>query len=219
MEFITLTELLRRHWPDYSVPQRGAGVGDVETLRARELWLRQLLPAALVRRIDSCFARSNTTHPETGRALYTICRASQARRVFETGTYWGYSTTYLAAAVEHWEDGRVWTFDLHPQAGRHIPRRFGPRIEVHRGKPSTESLPAVLRQVTPDLFFQDSRHDYAGVVEELQLVVPVMKSGSVCLFHDFVVPDVRRAVADLLPGRLSYVLESGDPQQLGVVIL
>ncbi len=218
METITLTKLLQKHWPGHAVSQMLEGVNEVELLRDRELWLRRFLPAALVRRIDGCYARSNTTHPETGRALYAICRASQARCVIETGTYWGYSTTYLAAAVEHSDGGKVWTFDLNPKAGKHIPHRYRPWVEVQRGKPSTESLPEVLRRVIPDLFFQDSLHDYAGVVEELRLIAPTLKPGAVCLFHDFVVPDVRRAATDMLPGYTIYALESGDPQQLGVAI-
>jgi len=198
-----------------------SGVEVVEAMRRREIGFRRLLPPQLVRRLDRGFARSNTVHPDTGQALYAICRASGARVVFETGTYWGYSTTYLAAALQDAgaKQGRVHTFDIYLHAGKHIPKSLRPRIEMHRGKPSTELMPPVLAQVTPDLFFQDSRHDYEGVAGELNVVVPHLKAGAVVLFHDFVMPDVRRAAQDvLLPDFDLYLLETQDPQQVGVAV-
>ena len=218
IETITLAEFCRRHGSADSLQPLPDGVALVDAIRDREQTLRRLLPAQIVRRLDAGMARSNTVHPDTGRALYGICRAVRARNVFETGTYWGYSTAYLAAALPEDGTGRVWTFDIYAKAGRHVPRSLRPRIEFLRGKPSVETLPAILNQVTPELFFQDSRHDYEGVAQELRLVAPHLKPGAVVLLHDFMEEQVRNAVCDVLQGYAVYRVQGEDPQQLGAAV-
>jgi predicted O-methyltransferase YrrM len=192
IESISLQEFVGKYWNLDATDMCPSGIDIVDSIRQRESKLLNFFPAQLVRRFDAGFARSSTVHFDTGRALYTICRASRAKYVFETGTYWGYSTAYLAAAVrETHPDGKVHTFDIYPRAGRHIPNSLRNQVELYRGKPSIETMPKVLERVVPDIFFQDSRHDYEGVTEELNVVVPYLKSKSIILFHDFVVPGVR----------------------------
>ncbi len=216
---ISLQELLRQYWQFTDCFRNTNELDVLEIVRQRESKMRRWLPSQLVRRLDAGFARSNTVHPETGHALYKICRASRASNVFETGTYWGYSTTYLAAALEDLQaSGKVYTFDIYPHAGKHIPRSLRSRIELHRGKPSIEMMPEALAQVTPDIFFQDSRHDYEGVTEELEIVAPLLNPGAVILFHDFVIPDVRQAAVNVLQDYTLYILDISDPQELGVAV-
>jgi predicted O-methyltransferase YrrM len=139
--------------------------------------------------------------------------------VFETGTYWGYSTAYLAAALQDRNaNGKVYSFDIYEKAGKHIPNSLRSRITLTLGKPSTESMPEILRTVQPDVFFQDSRHDYDGVAEELAVIKPFLKPKSVILFHDFVEPNVQRAAQDMLKGYEIFVLDLQDPQQMGIAI-
>jgi predicted O-methyltransferase YrrM len=186
--------------------------------RSREVLMKKYLLPQLIRRLDAGFARSETVHPDTARALYSICYASNIRNVFETGTYWGFSTTYLAAALQSKGAGKVYTFDIYDKAGKHIPESLMHHVEMYRGKPSIETMPNVLARVTPDLFFQDSRHDYEGVVQELEIVTPHLRPGAVVLFHDFAEPQVRQAASDVLKGYDTYILDSSDPQQLGVAV-
>lgn len=218
IETITLVEFCRRHGRAENLQVIPDGVAVVDAIRSREQTLRHLLPAKIVRRLDAGMARSNTVHPDTGRALYTICRSLRARNVFETGTYWGYSTAYLAAALSDDGTGKVWTFDIYARAGRHVPRSLRPRIEFLRGRPSVETLPAVLNRVTPELFFQDSRHDYEGVAEELKLVVPHLQLGAVVLLHDFIEDQVQNAARDVLQDYALYRVQGEDPQQLGAAV-
>jgi predicted O-methyltransferase YrrM len=219
MERISLEEFTKKYWNLTDVYSYQNGMDVVESIRQRENKIRKLLPSQLVRRLDAGFARSNTVHPDTGYALYSICRASQAEHVFETGTYWGYSTAYLATALEDAHaTGKVYTFDIYPRAGEHIPKNLRSRIELYRGKPSVETMPGVLEKVVPNIFFQDSRHDYEGVTEELKVVAPYLKPGSIILLHDFVEPNVRRAATDVLENYTFYVLDSTDPQQLGIAV-
>lgn len=219
IETISLQELIGKYWGLDANEMYPNGIDIVDSIRQREHNLLKLLPGHLVRRLDAGFARSRTVHPDTGKALYTICRATQAKNIFETGTYWGYSTAYLAAAIrETYPDGKVYTFDIYPRAGKHIPNSLRVQVELYRGKPSIETMPQVLKRIAPDVFFQDSRHDYEGVTEELNVVIPHLKPKAVILFHDFVVPGVRQAAVDSLTNFDLYVLDSQDPQQLGVAI-
>ena len=196
-------------------PPREAIDPMVRLLR-REQFLRRWLPAIFVRRLSAGFARSNTVHPDTARALYAIVRAARARIVCATGTYWGFSTSILAAAVRDAGGTKVHSFDLYPRAGAHIAPSLRPWITLHRGQPSVESLPAVLAQHTPDLFFQDSRHDYEGVADELRMVAPRMAPTGIILLHDWSMDDVRRATHDALIGWNFACIATDDPQQLGV---
>lgn len=190
----------------------------VVRLRRREDRLRRWLPAPVVRRLDRGFARSNTIHPDTARALYAIVRASGATVVFETGTYWGFSTSILAAAVRDagLDGGMVHSFDLYSKAGHHIPARLRPWVTLHRGQPSTASIPPALERGRPGVFFQDSRHDYEGVASELRLVAPRLPGNGVILLHDWVLDDVRRAAHDTLGDWTLARVAGDDPQQLGV---
>lgn len=215
---VKLEELLS-HWAASDSLLR-VQVGDVDSVLSRENRLRKFLHPGIVRRLDAGFARSNTVHPDTGRALYAICRAVAPACVFETGTYWGYSTAYLAAAVRDSGHGMVHTFDIYARAGKHLPHALRPHVQMHRGLPSVECMPQVLEACAPGLFFQDSRHDYEGVLEELQMAAPCMQPGSVILVHDFVEPEVRRAVRQALKEDeyKACVLDGADPQQLCVAI-
>jgi predicted O-methyltransferase YrrM len=219
MKIISLQEFIKKHCNVVDSSAYSSTINVLEVIRQRENRLCKLLPPQLVRRLDAGFARSNTVHPDTGQALYTICRASQANYIFETGTYWGYSTTYLAAALEDAQaTGKVYTFDIYSHAGKYIPKSLRSRVELYRGKPSIEMMPGVLEKVVPDVFFQDSRHDYEGVTEELNVVAPYLKPGGIILFHDFVEPNVRRAATDMLKDYTFYVLDSQDTQQLGIAV-
>jgi predicted O-methyltransferase YrrM len=213
---IRLDEFLAR----YFNAEKPAYPNDIlGSIRKRENWLKSFLPSPIVRRLDAGFARSNTVHPDTGNALYSICYATQANNVFETGTYWGYSTAYLAAALQDRNaNGKVYSFDIYEKAGKHIPNSLRDRITLTLGKPSTESMPEILKTVQPDVFFQDSRHDYDGVAEELAVIKSFLKPKSVVLFHDFVEPNVQRAAHDMLPGYDIFVLDLQDPQQMGIAI-
>ena len=198
--------------------ENSEAIAAVESMRGREQLLRRILPAQLIRRFDRGLARSYTVHPSTARSLYAVARAVRARVIFETGTYWGYSTAILAAAARDAGVGVVHSFDLYAHAGKHIPPALMPWVRLHRGASATESMPAVLRDESPALFFQDSVHDYNGVLAELRVVAPALAPGSVVMFHDFVVDGVVQAAIDGLPGFFVARIAGDDPQQFGIAI-
>lgn len=214
---VSLEEVLEDHL-HAPLLESAEALDAVEGKRDREAWLRRFLPPQIIRRLDRGFARSYTVQPSTARSLYAVARAVRPAVMFETGTYWGYSTAILAAAARDAGFGIVHTFDLYPHAGKHIPASLLPWVRMHRGAPATESMPPVLREVTPDLFFQDSVHDYDGVLAELRVVQPHLAPGAVVLFHDFVVEGVVQAAIDGLPGFFIARIAGDDPQQFGIAI-
>lgn len=215
---ISLDEFLKSQFGATPEPPPDDALAPVDRVRRREQLMRRWLPAPVVRRLDRGFARSNTIHPDTARALYAITRASGARIVYETGTYWGFSTSILAAAVRDagTVGAQVHSFDLYARAGHHIPRALRHWVVLHRGQPSVTSIPPLLAVAPPELFFQDSRHDYDGVADELRIVAPHLPPRAVILLHDWVLDDVRRATRDLLTGWIVARIAGDDPQQLGV---
>ncbi|MEP6622521.1 MAG: class I SAM-dependent methyltransferase [bacterium] len=214
---LSLEEVLHEHLHSALVENEDA-IAAVAGKRNREQWLRRFLPPQIIRRLDRGFARSYTVHPDTARALYAVARAVRPAVIFETGTYWGYSTAILAAAVRDAGSGVVHSFDLYPHAGAHIPSSLMEWVRLHRGAPATASMPAVLQDALPDLLFQDSVHDYDGVLAELRVVAPRMKPGAVVCFHDFVVEGVVQAAVDGLPGWFIAQIAGSDPQQFGIAI-
>lgn len=214
---LSLDEVLEQHL-HAPLHEIGSALELVEGKRDREAWLRRFLPPQIVRRLDRGFARSYTVQPSTARSLYAVARAVRPAVMFETGTYWGYSTAILAAAARDAGVGVVHSFDLYPHAGKHIPVSLMPWVTLHRGMPATESMPAVLAAVQPELFFQDSVHDYDGVLAELRVAAPHLPPGAVVLFHDFVVDGVVQAAVDALPGFFVAQIAGDDPQQFGIAI-
>lgn len=212
---ITPRELFRTLW-NSDEAQSDCAHESVDAQRiAESRWMR-LLPEPLVRRIWKGFARSRTIHPETARFLYGIVLASHAKTVFETGTYWGYSTTYIAAALEQAGDGIVHSFDLDPVAGSRIPADLRHRVRLHLGRPANEVLGPLMAEQPPDIFFQDSVHDLEGVASELTAARPHLHPKTVVLFHDWVAEGVREAAHRVLVDHHICRLEIGDPQGFGV---
>lgn len=217
---LTLSELLSVRWKTEpaSIEQAREAALAADRHRSREQRLLGWIPEPIVRRLDRGFARSNTVHPNTGQALYSIVRAVRPMTVLETGTYWGYSTAFLAGGVKDNGTGHVVSVDLDAEAGKHLPDGLRPYVTLHRGKPASEVLPDVLGGVAPEIFFQDSVHDYEGVLAELERVAPLLQRDAVVLFHDFVADGVREAAVAGLPGWKIFHLTNGDPQQLGVAL-
>lgn len=86
--------------------------------------------------------------PAQGKFLYLLAKSIGARRILEVGTLGGYSTIWLARALD--ERGRLVTLELDPHhadvARRNIDAAgFGEQVEVRVG-PALESLAALGQQ-------------------------------------------------------------------------
>lgn len=105
-----------------------------------------------------------------------------AKEVLETGTFHGYSTSILAAAVRDNGGGRVTTVD--PWTVPHLweGTELEPYIEW-LPKPSQEAS-AELQGREFDALVIDSEHTYRQASLELQLFEPMLRNGGVMFLHD-----------------------------------
>ncbi|HST83909.1 MAG TPA: O-methyltransferase [Kineosporiaceae bacterium] len=120
-----------------------------------------------------------------GALLAMLARLSGARRVLEIGTLGGYSTIWLARAVE-----QVMTLELQPEyakvARRNLDRAgVGERVEIMIG-PAAESLAALIEgQVEPyDLVFIDA--DKPNNPRYLEASLRLVRPGSVIIVDNVV---------------------------------
>ena len=126
--------------------------------------------------------------PLQGRLLGLLARAVGARRVLEVGTLGGYSAICLARGLD--DGGRLVTLELEPHhaavARENLERAgLGDRVEVRVG-PAAESLRALAREGADpfDLVFIDA--DKSGYPEYLDLVLELVRVGSVIVADNVV---------------------------------
>ena len=121
--------------------------------------------------------------PNQGKLLYLLTRLAGARRVLEIGTLGGYSTTWLARALQ--AGGVLISLEResrHAEIARRNLERAGlaNSVEIRVG-PAAEQLRDMIRTATApfDVIFIDA--DKAGYVEYLDLCIPLSRSGTLIL--------------------------------------
>jgi len=120
-------------------------------------------------------------HPHTGLILFSLALNLRPKVIIETGTYYGYSTLFLAKVCEIWKEGMVYTIDTKPKQIDNIVRSH-PYIECVNGN-STKVLPELLKKVNEVQFaFLDSWKRIA--FSEFKLVDPYLAEGGIVVFHD-----------------------------------
>lgn len=149
----------------------------------------------------------NVTAP-TGAFLYTIARATAARRVFEMGSSNGYSTIFLALAARE-NGGRVEGVEIRPEraeaANRHLAEAGLAEVARVRGGDAA----AVASEMTDlDLVFIDAEKDDYGRL--FLAVVDQVRHGGLILTDNVVSHDcsafleVVRARVDVLTQTLPF---------------
>lgn len=131
-------------------------------------------------RCDVPYSAGNI-HPHTGMLLYALALNARPTVVIETGTFYGYSTWFLAEAMREWGEGTVYTIDPNISLASSGVRSH-PHIKCINGYSYT-----VLLQLMPELgevhfAFLDSykRMALMEFLDICQYVVP----GGMVVFHD-----------------------------------
>ncbi|HJS28534.1 MAG TPA: O-methyltransferase [Anaerolineales bacterium] len=142
--------------------------------------------------------------PVAGFFCYTIARMTNARRIFEMGSGFGYSTAWFAQAVEENGGGEVfhvvWDEDLSQEARRHLGALGYDRIVRYRIGEATAALAA---EAGPfDLIFNDIDKD--GYPDSLPVIAEKLKPGGVLI------------VDNMLMGGKIFDLENRSPALDGV---
>ncbi len=120
--------------------------------------------------------------PETGRLLYLLARAMNARQIVEFGTSFGLSTLHLAAALRDNGGGRLIGSEFEPAKVARARENFAAAgladlIEIREGD-ATETLARDLPEAVDLLLLDGAKVLYPCV---LALVAPRLRAGSLVL--------------------------------------
>jgi predicted O-methyltransferase YrrM len=122
--------------------------------------------------------------PASGQLCYLVARLIGARRVFELGSGYGYSTAWFARAVRENGGGEVfhvvWDEDLSSRARRHLATLgYDDLVRYHVG----EAVAALGETPGPfDLIFNDI--DKAGYPASLPVIAEKLRPGGVLLIDN-----------------------------------
>jgi len=110
-----------------------------------------------------------------------------------------FSAQSQQAGIEGGETYQDWNFDAIQKEFQGRTGAFGKRLEFLQMR---TDLAAPLDHGQPfDMVFVDADHSYPGVSSDIQLWLPLIRSGGIIAGHDYNQkwPSVQRAVADNLP--------------------
>jgi predicted O-methyltransferase YrrM len=154
-----------------------------------------------------------SVHPSEGAFLYSLVRTLRPAAVVETGTASGFSTTYLLAALDRNDAGRLVSIDLPFEAGTAgelkaivagtsidlydaspvpagkqpgwaVPDELRARWQLRLGD-ARDLLPATLEELGEiELFFHDSLHTREHMLFEFETAWPHLAAGGVLVADD-----------------------------------
>jgi predicted O-methyltransferase YrrM len=125
-----------------------------------------------------------TVELEVGRLWYAMVALLRPTVVVETGTWSGYSTCCIAAALRHCTavdsiPRRVHTADVQPREHLWTGTELEGLITFHRCEGAKIPVAGPV-----DMLVIDSEHDYPTVSREIEALEPALAVGGVALFHD-----------------------------------
>lgn len=124
-------------------------------------------------------------------SLYLLVRLAQPQHIVETGVSAGVSSTYLLAALEDNNKGKLHSIDLPPEnlpegrtVGWTVPDHLRNRWELYVGD-SKDLLGSVLEKIGGiDCFIHDSLHTYEHMTWEYRMAWDYIRQGGLFLSHD-----------------------------------
>lgn len=122
--------------------------------------------------------------PASGHLCYLIARMIGARRIFELGSGYGYSTAWFARGVQENGGGEVhhvvWDADLSNRARVHLERLgYGDIVRFHVAE-AVETLRATAGPF--DIIFNDI--DKKGYPESIDAILPKLRRGGVLIIDN-----------------------------------
>lgn len=126
--------------------------------------------------------------PNQGKLLHLLARLVHPHRILEIGTLGGYSTTWLARALE--PGGRLLTLEIDPRhaevARRNLARAgVADRVEVRVGPAAATLRDLIARREAPfDVVFIDA--DKEGYAEYLDLSLQLSRAGTLIMADNLI---------------------------------
>jgi predicted O-methyltransferase YrrM len=114
--------------------------------------------------------------------LYGLIRAMKPNIVVETGTHRGKTALYMAHALFDNAKGHLHTYDPFDTWGQIGNFRKFPELEPYVTYYKERGDSCSVKNI--DLWFCDGYHSEQDVVEELQVILPLLSKYGVVVFHD-----------------------------------
>lgn len=179
--------------------------------RIREVYVTQLFPELGAISIPIGVIHQESHHANHVDMVYVCAIAStaKAKRIFEFGTYRGQTTCGLASVCK---DAQVYTLNLPLEADP----RYAPYIGMYIARsPDRDRINQIFCDArtfdtTPywesmDYIFIDGDHSYAGVKNDTEKALQMLKPGGLIVWHDY---------AAKSPGVLEYLAEFSQERPL-----
>jgi predicted O-methyltransferase YrrM len=136
----------------------------------------------------STLAGTASIHRPWGALLLRLVRELQPRSCLELGTAVGISAAYQAAGLELNGAGRLLTLDSSPELAE-LARETFDRLSLYRVETRVgvldETLGDALAEAAPlDLAYLDAGKTRAGLLRQLDLLLPQLSSGAVVVIDD-----------------------------------
>jgi predicted O-methyltransferase YrrM len=142
--------------------------------------------------------------------LYSTVFGTRPRRTLEIGTYRGGSSVIIVAALDDVGTGELVCVDPEPQIAPETWDRIKHRATLLQG-PSPDALQNVAP--TPAERFQcaliDGDHSLAGVIRDVEGVLPVLDDEAVLLFHDAHFSEVDEGLRRMLDAHADRLIDCG----------
>ena len=142
--------------------------------------------------------------------LYALVFALRPARILEIGTHQGGSALIMAAALDAIGAGAIVCVDPEPAVADATWQRIAHRATLVVGASPEVLVDAGAAAGAPfDLALIDGDHGYAGVVRDLEGVLPLMAPHSYLLFHDAHFREIRSAIDDSVLAHPDELVDCG----------
>lgn len=148
---------------------------------------------------------AGNVHPHTGLLLFALALNLRPKVIIETGTYFGYSTLYLAKVCEIWGEGKVYTIDCNPDPIEESIKQ-NPYIECVNNYSQNCIQEIIEREGEVQFAFLDSWKRLA--LKEFKLIHPYLPEGGVVVFHDTQFLNTGHTLYDIIMRDYSHLYDT-----------
>lgn len=150
-------------------------------------------------------------HPHTAMVLWVLVVNMRPTVIIETGTFYGYSTWFLAQALHWWNEGTVYTIDPDFRYVAECVRQH-PRVKMIPGR-SLDVLPKLLYDLEGEVHFAFLDSYKRQALAEFQMLDKAIVPGGIVAFHDTQVFNTGKGLWSLLKTHPHYdrMLFAGTP--------
>lgn len=154
---------------------------------------------------------AGNVHPHTGLLLWALAVNAHPTVIIETGTFYGYSTWFLAQALHWLGKGTVYTIDPDFSRVAECVRKH-PRVQMIPGR-SMDVLPNLLSDLDHEVHFAFLDAYKRQALAEFQLLDRAIVPGGIVAFHDTQVFNTGRGLWTLMRSHPDYdrMLFAGTP--------